>query len=64
MELTITNYKHTQYSNSYCMLKGLQTNYDILKAYELSKKNTRSLASRELMSAHWDLELLLERGKA
>lgn len=38
MELTITNFKQAQYSNSYCMLKGLQNNCDALKAYELSKQ--------------------------
>lgn len=38
MELTIINFKRAQYSNSYCMLKGLQNNYDALKTHILSKK--------------------------
>lgn len=37
MELTITDFKQAQYSNSYCMLKGLQNNYDALIAHKLSK---------------------------
>lgn len=64
MELTVINLKQAQYSNSYCMLKGLQNNYDALKAYELSKKIQEVWLRMINTSAHWDLELLFARGKA
>lgn len=63
MKLTVINLNQAQYSNSYCMLKGLQNNYDALKAHELSKKREVWLHVIN-MSAHWDLELLFARGKA
>lgn len=46
------------------MLKGLQNNYDALKAYELSKKIQEVWLHVINMSARWDLELLFARGKA
>lgn len=63
MELTVINLKQAQYSKSCCMLKGLQNNYNALKAYELPKKIEVCLHVL-CMSAHWDLELLIAREKA
>lgn len=64
MELTVINLKQARYSNSYCMLKDLQNNYDALKAYEISKKIQEVWLHMINTSAHWDLELLFARGKA
>lgn len=63
MELTITNFKQAQYSNSYCRLKGLQNNYDTLKAYELSKmiQEVRLHVSLRVHTGIWNY---LARGKA
>lgn len=55
MELTVINLKQAQYSNSYCMLKGLQNIYDASKAYELSKKIQAAWLHVINTSAHWDL---------
>lgn len=66
MELTVINLKQAQYSNSYCMLKGLQNIYDASKAYELSKKiqEVQKIQEDTYECTHWDLEQLFARGKA
>lgn len=46
------------------MLKGLQNNFNALKAYELSKKTQEGWLQVINTSAQWDLELLFARGKA
>ena len=46
------------------MLKGLQNNYDALKAHELSKKTQEVWLHVINTSTHWDLELSFARGKA
>lgn len=45
------------------MLKGLQNNFDALKAYELSKTIQEGWLQAINTSAQWDLELLFEEGR-